>query len=102
MPGEAPYLADIGPWHGSFDVVPAPILEDGVVWSMLHPGTAVAGSGGESSQGPAGGVGAENAGTDQGCELGAGNDTEWNGDFFDRFLKNEGGDEGFFGMNHDE
>ena len=84
LPGAAPYLADIGPWQGSFDVVPAPILEDGVILSILRSGTAATGCEAERSQGSAVEVGAENA-------------TEWNGDFFDHFLKSEGGDAGFLG-----
>ena len=95
MPGEFPFLADIGAWHGSFDVVPAPTLDDGVMWSILHPGTTAIVSETESSRGPAVEVGADNIERNQGPETGAGDDAEWDGDFFDQFLKDEGGDEGF-------
>ena len=32
-----PFLADVGPWSGSFDIVPTPALPDGVLLSMAHP-----------------------------------------------------------------
>lgn len=85
IPGEAPALADIGPWYGSFDVVPAPILEDGVMWSILNLGVIDIKSGGESSHGSTVEVSAENVETNLGSDIGAGNDTEWDGDFFDQF-----------------
>ena len=37
VPGGVPQLADIGPWNGSFDEVPTPHFDEGLVWSMLHP-----------------------------------------------------------------
>lgn len=32
-----PSLADVGPWIGSFDIVPAPNLPDEVLWTILNP-----------------------------------------------------------------
>ena len=97
LPGEVPFLADIGAWHGSFDAIPALNLDGGVIWSILHRGTIAAMSEGESSQGSAVNVSAENAETNLGTNIGAGNDAEWEGSFFDQFLKDEGGDGGFLG-----
>ena len=37
LPGDVPWLADIGAWHGSFDDVPTPNLDDGVTWMILNP-----------------------------------------------------------------
>ena len=98
IPGKTPSLADIGSWPGSFEVIPAPFLDDGVMWSILHPGNTTI-----ASDDPQRAANAENDGVKQGSGIGAGNDAEWDGEFFDQFLKNENGDDaGFFGMNHDE
>ena len=101
LPGQAPPLADIGPWHGSFDTVPAPILEDGVMWSILHPdiSSAIESEVESSSQGSDVEEGAaENVGTNPGADIGAGHDdAEWDGGYFYQFLETEGGDGGFFG-----
>lgn len=35
--GGLPPLADIGPWYGSFNMVPTPILPNEVLWIILHP-----------------------------------------------------------------
>ncbi len=37
LPDGVPYLADVGPWNGSFDMVPVPDLPDRVVWGILNP-----------------------------------------------------------------
>ena len=99
---EIPFLADIGAWHGSFDVIPAPNLDDGVMWSILHPGTTAIGSETLNSQGSAVDANAENEGTNQESEIGAGHDAEWDREFFDQFLKDEDGDGAGFGKNHSE
>ena len=82
LPGEAPPLADIGPWHGSFDIVPAPILDYGVMWSILHPRIPAIGSEAESPSQGSDDVevdSAENAGTDLGAAMGPAEDAESDG-----------------------
>ena len=90
LPCQAPSLADIGPWLGSFDVLPAPSLEDGVIRSILHPGTTAVESEAETSQGSAAvEVSAENVEASLGSDIWAGDNTEWNGDLFGQFFKDE-------------
>ena len=100
IPDKAPSLADIGPWGGSFEVVPAPDLDEGVMWSILHPGNTAIAS--DDPQRSAVAANTQNDGVNQGSGIGAGGDAEWDGEFFDQFLKNEGGDGGIFGTNHGE
>ena len=101
LPGQIPFLADIGEWPGSFDAIPVPNLDDGAIWSILNPGP-IATEPDDAQGGSAVEANAENDGTNQGAEVGAGDDAEWDVDFFDQFLENEDGGGELFGMNHNE
>ena len=43
VPGELPFLADVGPWNGSFNQVPTPNLPEEVLYFILHPTPALPG-----------------------------------------------------------
>ena len=68
LPGQIPFLADIGEWPGSFDAIPVPHLDDGVIWSILHQGATATGSD-DAQGGFAVDTNAENDGTNQGAGL---------------------------------
>ena len=99
-PGKVPCLADIGAWDGSFEVIPAPIPEHGVMWSILYPGDTAIASDGSDSQVSTVDASTENSGG-QGS---VGDDSEWNRDFSDLFAGNEDEDEyeSLFGTNDSE
>lgn len=100
LPCDVPFLADIGEWPGSFDEIPIPNLDEWTMWSILHQG-AIATKSDDAQGGSAVDANAENDGTKQGSDLGAGDDAECD-EFFNQFLKDENGGEELFGMNHDE
>ena len=86
-----PSLADVGPWIGSFDMVPAPNLPDEVLWTILNP--IIGGSGIELSvptsnshaQDHPANVGAENFQTAADLDRGIGNDRNYNYSSADSF-----------------
>ncbi|KAM0804758.1 hypothetical protein BDR22DRAFT_885426 [Usnea florida] len=89
--GELPLLADVGPWHGSFDNVPPPDLPDGVVDTILRldagsrpvTGASITGS---DMQGSSHGSGAEIVEADAGSQTGgtyANEFNDWESDFLE-------------------
>ena len=79
-----PSLADVGPWTGSFDMVPAPNLPDEVLWTILNPiagdtgiGLSVPTSNSHAQDHPAN-VGADNFQTAADLDTGIGNDRNYN------------------------
>ena len=95
VPGELPTLADIGPWRGSFNMVPTPNLPDELLWIMLHPNPAPlpvpeAPTTDNPSQGSSTNIGVENVQSEPGFDTGLERDMEsndWNDDLFGEYME---------------
>ena len=107
LSGNVPQLADVGLWHGSFDVVPTPNLEENVVRMIVNPIPDVV----ETREGNTGEAGGERGsgeiivteGANAEGEMAAGPQDataeqsaegieEWKDDFFTEFLGDDTGD----------
>ena len=95
LPEGPPPLADVGFWNGSFDMVPMPILPDGVMWIMLHPTLGAlpgpeAWTGGYCAQGSSADIGAEVVQTASNSTTGLEGDegsNGWSDDMFENSIE---------------
>ena len=90
-PDEVPILADVGPWHGSFNMVPRPDLPDGVLEIMLHPPNGLLPPAPEVSTQE---VGAEDVQTASNAYTGPAQEPLWNDDMFAEYLDGSDGADG--------